>query len=142
MSIKTFHKKLLLAFLTPILFFGLLELTLRMLHIEVNTGEGPIQKKVSFLNFRLIDGKKESIDRDQYIETGPKVVPIDSNNYRCSYTQYNKQLNEYRIITLGDSSTYGLGVESKESFPFLLENHLNSSDIKKEFKIFNFGYPG
>lgn len=136
---KLLFRKIITALCIPALFFGLIELGLRVWQIEVNTGQGPLEKR-NFFNFKLVSAKKEGVDRDLNIETGPKLYPPDSAAYRCRYKNFEKQPHEYRILTLGDSSTYGLGV--KRPYPYHLEKALNSYQTNFTFKVFNFGYPG
>lgn len=65
------------------------------------------------------------------------------------YIQYRKPIankisreNDYIIVCIGDSFTYGLGVEKNDSYPTQLEKLLNSNIISRHFKVFNFGVPG
>jgi len=53
-----------------------------------------------------------------------------------------KPANEVRIALLGDSFTFGWGVEQNESFGHKLEEILNSRSKYKHFKVLNFGIPG
>ena len=59
--------------------------------------------------------------------------------------QASKSAGIYRIITLGDSFTYGLHVNTQENYPSQLENLLNSKlkckNIKK-FEVLNLGVEG
>jgi len=51
--------------------------------------------------------------------------------------------DSFNIICLGDSFTYGSGVDCKYSYPKQLEHILNEKKIMpKEFKVFNLGIPG
>jgi lysophospholipase L1-like esterase len=136
---KLLCKRITIALCIPALFFGLIELGLRVWKIEVNTGQGPLEKE-NFFNFKLVSAEKELVDRDLHIETGPKLYPPDSGAYRYRDKNFEKQPREYRILTLGDSSTYGLGV--KNPYPYYLERALNSYETNFTFKVFNFGYPG
>jgi len=64
----------------------------------------------------------------------------DSQNYSTE-----KQNNVYRIITLGDSFTYGLFVETKDNWTEVLEKKLNEKQICKnidKFEIINLGVEG
>lgn len=57
----------------------------------------------------------------------------------------NKKNGTFRIITLGDSFTYGQFVDTKNNWTEILENKLNSKKICKnidKFEVINFGVPG
>jgi len=132
------YKKIIIAILVPCLVFIFLEIILRISNFEVNTGKGPIEE-ASFFNFE-INKKKE--DRDIFIETGPRIYPPGYKQYRCWNFELNKSVDEFRILTLGDSCTYGLGVDMEETFPYFLEKQLGNFINKSKVRIFNFGFPG
>jgi len=48
----------------------------------------------------------------------------------------------FNILCLGDSFTYGWGVETKDNYPRQLEKRLNNSDLSMTFKVFNLAVPG
>ncbi|RKY35889.1 MAG: hypothetical protein DRP73_04300 [Candidatus Omnitrophota bacterium] len=131
-------KKVIVAIIIPIIFFGGLELILRLFNIEINTGSS--NNPDSIFDFRIINARKEKPDRDINIEIGPQIYPIESLKYREKYPIPKKQENEYRIVTLGDSCTYGLGV--KNSYADFLESYLSQANKNKIFRVFNYGYPG
>lgn len=64
----------------------------------------------------------------------------DVQNYSVS-----KEINTFRIITLGDSFTYGQFVNTKNNWTEILENKLNAKKMCKnidKFEVINFGVPG
>jgi lysophospholipase L1-like esterase len=48
----------------------------------------------------------------------------------------------FRILCLGDSHTYGLGVAPEESYPARLEALLGASDDSRPIQVINLGVPG
>ena len=49
--------------------------------------------------------------------------------------------NEFRIILLGDSVTYGLGVPLENTFAKVLERLLNENDSSRRYRAYNAGVP-
>src|SRR3989344_4665615 len=72
------------------------------------------------------------------------TINADSLSERFDYSA-DKPQDVFRIITLGDSFTYGLYVNTKDNYPEQLEDLLNSSlpcrNIKK-FEVINLGMGG
>lgn len=72
------------------------------------------------------------------------TINSDTLNERFEY-EVDKPSGTYRIITLGDSFTYGMYVDTKYNWTELLENRLNS-DLNcqniEEFEVINFGNVG
>ncbi len=89
--------------------------------------------------------KQSLIKKPEWLDTEPEyLINDDSLNDRFDYS-IRKPENTYRIITLGDSLTFGLHVDTKDNYPELLEGLLNNKphcpDIKK-FEVINLGVPG
>lgn len=73
-----------------------------------------------------------------------REIAINSLGFRDdSETDIEKPEGTYRIITLGESSTYGWGVSSKDTYSKLLEKRLNESfSSPLTFEVINAGVPG
>jgi lysophospholipase L1-like esterase len=71
-------------------------------------------------------------------EMGP-TFGLRDNNY-----QLDKPNNTFRIVLLGDSFTFGHGVEYNESYCKVLEKMLNNKTSKSntKYEIINLGYSG
>lgn len=48
----------------------------------------------------------------------------------------------FSVVCLGDSFTYGWGVETVYTYPKQLEKMLNNGNLNKRFKVFNLAVPG
>ena len=69
-----------------------------------------------------------------------KTIFINKYGYRDSLSkQYFK--DAYRIMVLGDSSTFGWGLNFEETYPYFLKNELMKKN-KKNIEVFNLGHPG
>ena len=62
--------------------------------------------------------------------------------FRTAPFPIEKPKGEYRIAALGGSSTYGLYATYYESWPYLLEQKLNSGLKDKKYRVINTGVPG
>ena len=85
--------------------------------------------------FQLYDGDIIKLERTTTIET-------NSFGIRDREFQVPKPNNTVRIIILGDSFTFGLGVELNETYAKILEDKLNKLETEKTYEVLNFGVPG
>jgi lysophospholipase L1-like esterase len=71
-------------------------------------------------------------------------VKINSYGFRDYEYSFEKPENVIRIACIGDSNTFGFGVELEESWPKILEKELNKNNKNKNIKyeVLNFGVPG
>lgn len=68
---------------------------------------------------------------------------INRLGFRDGDYSFEKPKNTLRLLTLGDSLTFGLGVEGSESFPKILEGELNrNSGLDKFYEVLNMGILG
>lgn len=76
-----------------------------------------------------------------------KFDPVVINNDGLNDRDYpiNKETDSFRILTIGDSSTFGWFVKTSENYPEQLESKLNST-LKctnyKKFEVINLGVGG
>jgi len=77
------------------------------------------------------------------LQSGLRVV-IESNRegFRTRNLSKAKEPGVYRILFLGDSTTFGWGVEQDERFSDLLEKRLNAGGSGIHYEIVNLGLPG
>ncbi len=73
-----------------------------------------------------------------------EYININSQGFRDREHKVKKDKNVFRILCLGDSSTFGLRVELDETYHALLENKLNKELGHKgiRFEVINAGVPG
>ena len=76
------------------------------------------------------------------LKTGSNVRSINQYNRSDFNDIVTARHDEYIIVAIGDSCTYGLGVNRNETFSYYLEKILNDYNFGKEFRVFNFGWPG
>ena len=74
----------------------------------------------------------EAIEKQRTVK--PYKVYTDESGYR--YSKKNRQNELANIVFLGDSFTYGYGVDYKESFTGIIETKI------KNFEIYNLAVPG
>lgn len=72
---------------------------------------------------------------------GIYTINNDGLNERLDYSEI-KERNVFRIITLGDSYTYGMYVDTKNNWTEVLEDKLNDLNCNKKIEIINLGVGG
>jgi len=68
------------------------------------------------------------------------TIKINSQGFRDKEYTVNKPENTVRILALGDSFTFGSGVENNETWTEILEEKLNSN-LKRKYEVLNFAIP-
>ena len=71
-------------------------------------------------------------------------IKINSAGFRDKERIYSKDKDIFRILCLGDSSTFGVGVPSSQTYSSFLENALNEkfSSSGRRFEVINGGVNG
>jgi lysophospholipase L1-like esterase len=67
---------------------------------------------------------------------------INSHGFRDYERTYQKPMNTFRILVLGDSYTEALQVRLQNAFPALLEEKLNENSFSIRFEVLNLGQGG
>jgi lysophospholipase L1-like esterase len=65
-----------------------------------------------------------------------------SQNFLAREQQNNWLTPNLRIVAMGDSNTYGLYLDRKDSYPKQLESIWNAAHKNKPIEVINLGYPG
>ncbi|MBU1627982.1 hypothetical protein KKB18_11495 [bacterium] len=95
----------------------------------------PYYKPDSYLFWRF----KENI---KYTETSGVAVSINNLGLRGEdYLPENFQ-DHIKVLCLGDSCTFGAGIEYEMTYPFLIEKKLNEDSNQRKYKVINAGVPG
>jgi len=72
----------------------------------------------------------------------PVDFRVTTNSIGLRSAEVSPHKGRYRILVLGDSCTFGLGVENEESYPAQLEKRLNDgADRERRFEVINAGVP-
>ena len=72
----------------------------------------------------------------------PHRVRINSAGYRGAEFDTQKGLDEFRVLMVGDSYTFGTNVGEAETMPYLVEQELYEACEKERFTVFNAGISG
>jgi lysophospholipase L1-like esterase len=74
----------------------------------------------------------------------PTLKPSNQYDWSARHKGYSlaRSPNTFRIVVLGDSYTYGQGVERDKTFPAQLEKLLNNMGSGVRFEVINLGFCG
>lgn len=80
-------------------------------------------------------------NRQTFYQTPEYSCLAETNNlgFRGKKTHHKKK-SKYRIVIIGDSFTYGWGLNFEETWPYLIEKKLKENNINAE--VLNLGVPG
>lgn len=141
------YYKIWLPVLSIIVFFGLAEIICRSFSLAEK-----FDADFKF-NIRNVDNDLEELKymtEDPYLMWFPApdysdgTIKINSRGFRDRERTVKKDKNVFRILCLGDSSTFGLYVPLVKTYHALLEEKLNSEfgRSKTKFEVINAGVPG
>lgn len=140
--------KLGLALLSGVIFFTLAEISLGILNLNF-----PVRQRYRFHPSFFVDPQasegKFLKDPVLFWRLNPDFpfLPneINSKGFRDREFGLKKEQGAYRIISLGDSITYGVPeklVRMEDTYPERLEILLNSHFPERKFEVINAGVPG
>lgn len=120
-KMKAISQNLALTFTSLLLFILLLEVILR----GIGYGNLVIYQPDPYLVWKPVP------NQNCYTKVGHKPVYINAEGTRGKYFSKDKKNNSFRILSLGDSKTFGWGLEESETYSGLLEkllqNHIGDS---------------
>ncbi len=95
------------------------------------------------VDFELIPGHVSSASYPGVGGEATRVVTYTVNElgFRGPSVAKEKPAGVYRIIALGDSFTYGTGVDDQDTWPTLLERELRSLAPDRPVEVLNWGVP-
>ena len=82
------------------------------------------------------------LESNQQAYTHDKLVITNASGIRGADINLEKSSDVYRILALGDSQTFGNGLEISDTWPKQLETYLNESTAGKRVEVINAGLPG
>ena len=110
------------------------------LGVSVNPINSNAIQKVSSNDLRYFYEPKantvEEVHKDWLLNTPKYTINNDTLNERFNYDVQKKQ-GTFRIITLGDSFTFGENVDTKDNYTEQLEDLLNSKCSLNKFEVIN-----
>ena len=134
-------KKLALLVGALVLSLGMAELVLRFffpqetmsrvkaMSVRMWTGHSDI------LPYRLVPGSKGRLVTAEY----DTAIEINAHGYRGADFDLEKG-DRFRILAVGDSFTFGVGVEGPEAYPALLEKRLDEGGSNRPVEVINAGF--
>ncbi len=145
----SFLKKVKKLFIFLIFLMFVLEVSSRVIvffYIKKHVPEEFLVKIFHKSNFLIIaggilDSANFTLDPVTILKLTPPNNGINEDCYRGKRVSVEKPLDTVRILCLGDSSTFGFGVDTEDSYPYFLERKLQNyyKDIKIE--VINAGMP-
>jgi lysophospholipase L1-like esterase len=129
-------RNLALAAVSTLLFGGLVEGLARLFEAP------PVQRQEYLWDWseRFSEGDFYTFEKGEGYPPSPRMVEPNVDGLRDVTRPVETRAGLRRLVVLGDSVTYGHGVEGDESYPFLLEASLRGSG--RDVDVFNMGLPG
>jgi len=137
------------SFVTIIIFLGVAEGGVRVLvdqwHCNRYNYDGVLPRSI----YRLVDEPQDLIyelkpgAREVLYGKDGKEVRINAYGMRDEEITIKKPENTFRIAVLGDSVTFGYGVDVEESYPDILEKKLQTNGVgNRRIEVLNLGVMG
>ena len=144
-SAEMFVKKIIFSLAAAVfgvfIIFGILEVAARFIwKYNVSLREVTRKAEDPRIMFEMAPGT-ETVFTGQHVKIRPTTIKISSQGIRDRAYPLEKPKGVYRIVILGDSVSFGWGVELDETFPKLLEFFLNEREPGK-YEVINFSVPG
>ena len=119
-----------------------------ILDVSVNTIDSKMIQRIPVGELKyFFEPKPNTVNEDHTVwfpYISKQTINSDTLNERFKYSQEKKE-GVFRIITLGDSFTYGSHVDTEENWTELLEDYLNTNNVckdTKKYEVINLGVWG
>ncbi|MBZ0272312.1 SGNH/GDSL hydrolase family protein [bacterium] len=100
-------------------------------------GDNPIFEGDPHRFWRLRPNANQDLD-----QASPHTQTINAGGFRDAPVPIAKAPGEFRVVTLGDSCTFGDGVANWETYAHVLEERLDAQHGKERATVLNAGVPG
>jgi hypothetical protein len=139
--------KVIMIVIGPLLFIGLLEGIAYVWEQSQANGsyawELVASRRIDLLSYPEPDAGYTLIKPGSHYEWQGISVDINSHGLRSPETPYEKEVNTYRILNLGDSVAMGWGVQEEATYGRQLENRLNKrAKGNLHYEVINAAVPG
>ena len=133
---KDLKINLLISFTTVLLFFLVFEIILRLFWEEPGPGGYPLglYQPDDLLGFKHVSNFTGYYPSLSYKDI---EITINSKGLRDKEYEYEKNSGTIRILGLGDSVTFGVGIKEEDTFLAVLESKLNNNS--KPVEVINAG---
>lgn len=132
-------KRLSVLTVTILLSLALVELSLRVLsHIRQNY-DVEMWRYANDLKIPVDDERSHIHAQSKNAHIMGKEVQLNSHGLRDREFSYEKPNNTFRIISIGDSYTFGFGADQDKTFSKLIEKKLNEQHPEKKYEVLNMG---
>ncbi len=126
-SVRAWLLKFLLSFGTLCVLSGILEITFRV------AGLGPL-KRYSFSETRLWEYTPNQVTRTNI---NRKVVRINSMGLREGEIPLKRPEGVFRILVVGDSTSFGYSIDLEDTYIKVLERKLNALPSDRRYQVIN-----
>lgn len=126
LDMKNIWKNILLSFIAVLVLLLLIEVIMRLFYPQ----EIGAHKRSNTLRVKLTPNYRGKI----------RNWNLSVNSIGLRDREFGKKKKwVFRILVLGDSQTYGLGVEAEETYPKVLERLLNGNNARQKIEVINAG---
>ncbi|MFC1599549.1 hypothetical protein ACFL3T_00795 [Patescibacteria group bacterium] len=114
----------------------------RLAHEQTKAGPTAVNMKIFEASDTYVWGHKPgAVEYNGYGDPTPEIR-INKLGFRDDEVLLTKYANRKRVLVLGDSFTFGMGVAKDDNFVEVLEKMLNDNDDEFQYEVVNMGSIG